>query len=371
MPCLLDWKVEVYTNFMKRSGIVPSSIPAVSRKLGNGFDDNEFKGFSPSSKRQAASAALQMAMDAVDLNIVGDSKILDVGSAPTSMGDLVQSDNPPVWLEASSMSVWEGNPRHVIDPMKLAQLGDSIENHGQSEPIDVVEDPLNPGKYLILGGQRRWLAVTQRNLQEGKLLARVRVGMPSAETMFAAAVETQINTDPLQDLDFAITLARAKDSIGVRALSKVIDKSPGEISKLRNIGDLPTNLMLFMKEHAKKFTSLFAYEVFQVNEKMGEVQALDFAKVIVTRGLSHKAALTVKENLFGDRQPLRRSSWSTIRLTAGSMRLKEDTGELAVKLKGLSPENMLVIQEAVKKATSKELKTICCDEFHRTGGVAF
>lgn len=339
---------------MKRSGLANDSVPAVTRRPINGFDKGEMKVFgsgSATSKRANVGAALQEAMALVDLSESPAPSKTEVSAAPSNLGELVHTNNEAVWIDAARMRVWEGNPRHVIDPIKLTQLGDSIQEHGQSDPVDVVEDPDRPGYYLILGGQRRWMVVTQRNLQEGKLLARIRAGLPSAEVMFAAAITTQVNTDPLQDLDYAITLARAKDSIGVRALAKVIDKSPGEVSKLRSIGELPDKLMAFLKEHAKKFSSLFAYEVVQVNEKMGEVQALDFAKTIVARSLSHKATLTLKENLFGERQPLRRSSWSTIRLSTGSMRMKEDTGELSVKLKGLSPDGMAGIQEAIKKAT--------------------
>ena len=340
---------------MKRSGIVPNTVPAVSRRPTNGFEQGEMKVFASDttpSKRANVGAALQKAIALVDLSDPPAAPKAEVSAAPSNLGDLAQADNEaPVWIEAARMRVWEGNPRHVIDPIKLTQLGDSIEEHGQSDPVDVVEDPDRPGYYLILGGQRRWMVVSNRNLQEGKLLTKVRVGPQSPEVMFAAAITTQVNTDPLQDLDYAITLARAKDTIGVRALAKVIDKSPGEVSKLRSIGELPNTLMAFLKEHAKKFSSLFAYEVVQVNEKMGEVQALEFAKTIVARSLSHKATLTAKENLFGERQPLRRSSWSTIRLSTGSMRMKEDTGELSVKLKGLSPDGMAGIQEAIKKAT--------------------
>lgn len=344
---------------MKRPGIMSTPAQqASSRATDMRYEKSEFPDFSSTGKRAFATASIDdllgQALAQVDLRPA--LVPAEPTQGPSKVGDLVQAQEAPVWIEASRMSVWEGNPRHVLDPLKLQLLADSIAEHGQSDPIDLVADPDEPGKYLILGGQRRWKAVQMHGLQEGKLLARVRPGMPSVEVLIAAAIETQVNTDPLQDIDFAITLSRSKDLIGVKELSRVIDKSKGEISKLRQIGGLSSLLLEYMKEHAKKFTSLFAYEVVLVNEKLGEVGALEFAKTILTKNLSHKATLTVKENMMGNRQPARRSSWSIIRISmgdkqAGSMRLKESTGELAVKLKGLSVESLTSIKEAITKAT--------------------
>lgn len=348
---------------LKRPGIVEPSASKAATKPGDmGFAKGEFKSFDVLRKRQPKPIddMLGLALAQVDLSPT-DVQAPVTSEAPHQVGDLVQAQVAPCWIDVNKLKVWKGNPRHVIDPVKLHQLAESIAEHGQSEPIDVIEDPDTPGHYLILGGQRRYLAVKMRGLQEGKLLARVRVGMPSPEVLIAAAVETQVNTDPLQDIDFAITLALSQDEIGVRALSRVIDKSHGEISKLRQIGSLSPLLLDYMKENAQKFTSLFAYEVTRVCDKMGEKCALEFARSIVSKNLSHKATLAAKESLLGIRQPAKRSSWNTIRYSvggvqAGSMRQKESTGEIAVKLKGLNPEGMALIQEAIKKATEFQAK---------------
>lgn len=265
-------------------------------------------------------------------------------------------NNEPVLLKAEDLGVWEGNPRHVIDPARLQELAQSLKEHGQQEPIDVVRDVENPGRYLILGGQRRWMAVTQFGLLEGMLLARVRKGNPSKEEMLAAAVETQANTEPLRDLDYAISLARSKDNIGVRALSRAIGKSPGEVSKLRQVGLLSSDLLSYMKGHADKFSSLFAYEVVLACQRMGEDRALEFAKTVMDKGLSHKASVSLRETMDGQREPVRRSSWSIMRIQrggkpAGTMRVREDTGEVTLKVKGLPPESVLALQEVIRKAS--------------------
>lgn len=323
-----------------------------------GFDSKDMRPFGapkqPIAPKKVQGSALSEAMNRLqEAQVPANME----HAAPSVVGDLVAGEAAPVWLEASRMRVWEHNPRHVIDPEKLDQLGKSIEEFGQSEPVDVVEDPDEPGHYLILGGQRRWLVISRRNLQEGKVLARIRPGLPSKEAMFAAAIETQVNTDPLSDIDFAISLALSKDDIGVRALSRVINKSPGEISKLRQVGELPPALLAYVKDHAKKFSLPFAYELVGINESVGEIQAIEFAKVIVLRNLTHKAVLVQKEGLLSDRAPKKRSAWSTLRLSvagreAGSIRMKESTGELALKLRGLSPEGMEIMREAITRATA-------------------
>ena len=49
-------------------------------------------------------------------------------------------------------------PRKVIDPEALAELTQSLEEHGMLQPILVVESETGIGQYKILAGERRWRA---------------------------------------------------------------------------------------------------------------------------------------------------------------------------------------------------------------------
>lgn len=277
---------------------------------------------------------------------------------PDDVGPLSLNNAKLVWLHHSKFKVWHGNPRHVLDEEDLLTLKATIEVHGQSDPVDCFEDPENPGTYLLVRGQRRWTAVRRWNLQDGLLLAAIRNEQPPLDVLYAAAIDTQDSTQPLTDLDYAISLAKVAEKQGVVALSRSLGRSRGDVSKLKQIGGLPEELLSVLMLNAKKFSRAFAYEVVLVNEHVGTFQAVDFAKEIVSKGYSVKSTITARENLMGDRTPARRSSWSTFRLSlsgrqAGSLRVRDDTGQVDLKLKGLTKEQMEVLKTAVEHVTGQ------------------
>ena len=60
-----------------------------------------------------------------------------------------------------------GQPRTFFDPVKLAEMADSMRTGGfwQHEPIKVRENPNGEG-FLIIHGERRWTAATKAGLRE-------------------------------------------------------------------------------------------------------------------------------------------------------------------------------------------------------------
>ena len=49
-------------------------------------------------------------------------------------------------------------PRVHFDEEKLKELSNSIRKNGIIQPIAVREDKVDPGRYEIVAGERRWLA---------------------------------------------------------------------------------------------------------------------------------------------------------------------------------------------------------------------
>lgn len=49
-------------------------------------------------------------------------------------------------------------PRQSIDPEALAELAASIKAHGVIQPLIVTADPQQPGRYVLVAGERRWQA---------------------------------------------------------------------------------------------------------------------------------------------------------------------------------------------------------------------
>ena len=57
-------------------------------------------------------------------------------------------------------------PRVNFDEEKLLELANSIRKNGIIQPIAVREDKVDPGRYEIVAGERRWLAAQKAGLHE-------------------------------------------------------------------------------------------------------------------------------------------------------------------------------------------------------------
>lgn len=89
-------------------------------------------------------------------------------------------------------------PRRVFEPEALAELRDSIRNHGILQPIVV---RATPAGYEIISGERRWRAAQQAGLLTVPVV--VREGVPDDQMLELALIENVQR----QDLD-AIERAR-------------------------------------------------------------------------------------------------------------------------------------------------------------------
>ena len=67
-------------------------------------------------------------------------------------------------LPISQVESCSSQPRKAFDPVALAELADSIREHGIIQPLTVRK--LSSGYYQIIAGERRWRAARMAGLQE-------------------------------------------------------------------------------------------------------------------------------------------------------------------------------------------------------------
>ena len=82
------------------------------------------------------------------------------------LGDPVLQDQGEgsVSLPISQVEPGLNQPRKRFDPEALAELADSIREHGIIQPLTVRR--LSSGYYQIIAGERRWRAAKQAGLDE-------------------------------------------------------------------------------------------------------------------------------------------------------------------------------------------------------------
>ena len=87
----------------------------------------------------------------------GLGALLDSGFGPEAASDLTT-------LPISQVESCQNQPRKRFDEAALAELADSIREHGILQPLTVRK--LSPGYYQIIAGERRWRAARLAGLRE-------------------------------------------------------------------------------------------------------------------------------------------------------------------------------------------------------------
>lgn len=127
--------------------------------------------------------------------------------------------------------------RATPDPAALAELAASIQEHGILQPILVRPKPKAPGRYQILGGERRWRAAQQARLHEVPVVIR---DLDDRAAMAAGLVEN-LQREDLNALEEAEGYQRLLGEFGLKqeALGQAVGKSRSHVANTLRLLNLP------------------------------------------------------------------------------------------------------------------------------------
>ena len=115
----------------------------------------------------------------------------------------IEEDTPAVKLKISEIEPNREQPRKEFDDAALAELADSIAQHGVLQPLLV--RPLIGGGYQLVAGERRWRASRMAGLTEVPVVVRQ---MSDQEMMELALIENLQREDlsPMEEAEGYRTL---------------------------------------------------------------------------------------------------------------------------------------------------------------------
>jgi ParB family chromosome partitioning protein len=127
--------------------------------------------------------------------------------------------------------------RATPDPAALAELAASIQEHGILQPILVRPTPKKPGRYQILGGERRWRAAQQAKLHDVPVVIRE---LDDRAAMAAGLVEN-LQREDLNALEEAEGYQRLMGEFGLKqeALGQAVGKSRSHVANTLRLLNLP------------------------------------------------------------------------------------------------------------------------------------
>tara|TARA_B100000963_G_C22634789_1_gene676984 strand:- start:3632 stop:4489 length:858 start_codon:yes stop_codon:yes gene_type:complete len=137
-------------------------------------------------------------------------------------------------------------PRLNFDENKLLELANSIKKNGIIQPIAVREDKVDPGRYEIIAGERRWLAAQKAGLHEVPI---VILDINDSEALEIAIVEN-IQRDDLNAIEEAKGYKRLSDEFGYdhEKIATFMSKSRSHISNTLRLLSLPKDVVALIEE---------------------------------------------------------------------------------------------------------------------------
>ncbi|MBK5939145.1 ParB/RepB/Spo0J family partition protein [Halochromatium roseum] len=167
-------------------------------------------------------------------------------------------------------------PRRDFDEERLRELADSIAAQGVIQPILV--RPVEPGRYEIVAGERRWRASQQAGLERIPVVVRD----VTEQAALAIALIENIQRDDLHPLEEAGALRRLLDEFGLSHLqvAEAVGKSRSTVTNLLRLLELEDEVKTLLDDkrlemgHARALLGLH-----------GE-QQIKAARLVVMQGLS-------------------------------------------------------------------------------------
>ena len=203
--------------------------------------------------------------------LFGDQKKADKQKEKTS-GNLSKAN-------ISDLSPNKFQPRINFNEEKLLELSKSIKKNGIIQPIAVREDKVDPGRYEIVAGERRWLAAQKAGLHEVPIVV---LDLDDSETLEVAIVEN-IQRDDLNVVEEAKGYKRLSDEFGYdhEKIAKFMSKSRSHVSNTLRLLTLPEDVIGLIQEG-----NLTAG---QARPLIGLSNATNIAEEIVAKNLSARS----------------------------------------------------------------------------------
>lgn len=155
------------------------------------------------------------------------------------MENEVEDNNNTITLRVSELEPNRLQPRRDFDEMALAELADSISQHGVLQPLLV--RPMVDGGYQIVAGERRWRASRMAGLTEVPVVIRE---LSDSETMELALIEN-LQREDLTPVEEAQGYKQLIDTYNMSQdeVSKTVGKSRPAVTNALRLLNLPKEIL--------------------------------------------------------------------------------------------------------------------------------
>ncbi len=143
-----------------------------------------------------------------------------------------------VTLRLSEIVPNRAQPRKQFDEDALAQLAESIAQHGVIQPLLV--RPLADGTYQLVAGERRWRASRQAGLSEVPVTVREMTDKEAAQLALIENLQRE-DLNPMEEANGYRTLMETY-ALTQEETARVVNKSRPAVANALRLLNLPTSI---------------------------------------------------------------------------------------------------------------------------------
>ena len=228
--------------------------------------------------------------------MAGNSKGLGKGLGALMGDDMMDlhEEKNSLLLPISQVESCAAQPRKLFDPDALADLADSIRQHGIIQPLTVRK--LQSGYYQIIAGERRWRAARMAGLDQ---VPAIVVEADDRKAMELAMIEN-LQREDLSPMEEAEGYRMLVENYGMtqEQAARKLGKSRSALANSLRLLNLPENVLELLKSgfitigHAKVVLGLPTPEL---QEEAAQMIADNQLNVRQAEALCKKLAKPAKE----------------------------------------------------------------------------
>jgi ParB family chromosome partitioning protein len=235
---------------------------------------------SSQSSRRASEKGLGRGLKA----LLGDRPMLEAVTADQAASTKastevtqVQNDGM-IAIEKISVNPWQ--PRQRFAEAELAELAESLKQHGIIQPLLVRPHPDEPDHYQLIAGERRWRAAQLAKLHQVPVVIRQTDEKQAAEMALIENIQRQ----DLNNIEEAEGYRKLMDEFSYtqEELAGVVGKSRSHLANTLRLLNLPPKV--------REMIANGTLSSGQARPLIGHDEAVSLAEMIVKQGLSSRQA---------------------------------------------------------------------------------
>ena len=194
-------------------------------------------------------------------------------------------------LRVSDIEPNRKQPRQTFDDAAIAELADSIRQHGLIQPIVVRSTGTN---YQIVAGERRWRACRMLGMSEVPVIIKE---LDDSQTAQVALIEN-IQREDLNPVEEAMAYRALMEDYNMtqEELSKIVGKSRSSIANAVRLLNLPDEVVELLKKREITSGQAKALAAAETEDEMIELAKLAAAGKITVRGIEKAIAKAANED---------------------------------------------------------------------------